>query len=110
MPRQRSKKLVSNRKEETIPQRDLERHTEQDDSENEIPEISDKDEDEDELEKLVLGDGAGFKEQLGMEMDLDQEYDSEGNVIAEEDPEAEGGLENIDDADVRIPFAQSYQF
>jgi len=109
MPRQRSKKLVSNRKEETIPRRDLERGTEQDDSENESLEISDKDEDEDELEKLVLGDGTGFKEQLGMGMELDHESDSEGNIITEEDPEAEGGLENIDDADVRIPSAQSYQ-
>jgi U3 small nucleolar RNA-associated protein 18 len=64
--------------------------------------LLEKDEEEEELARLVLGDGLGFKAQLGQQMDLDMDGGSEeGESIVEEDSEGEARLENIDDAEVR---------
>lgn len=61
----------------------------------------DKDEDEEELDRLVLGDGAGFMSQLGEEaVDMDGES-SEGDMEAELGFNEERGLEDVDDAEVR---------
>jgi hypothetical protein len=105
MPRQRSRKLSASRQseqtstpEKSAPEPD---HEDFSDSENESPPISEKDEDEDKLERLVLGDGGAFKAQLSMQMDQDSEDDS---GMAEDDLEAEVGLENVDDADVSTPL------
>jgi U3 small nucleolar RNA-associated protein 18 len=101
MPRQRSKKISSSRVAEEKTARKEVWDSEPEYSDNASLDISEKDEDEEELERLVLGDGATFKAQLGMDMDLDKE-DLEGNG-REEDLEAEVGLENVDDADVSTP-------
>jgi U3 small nucleolar RNA-associated protein 18 len=101
MPRQRSKKISSSRVAEEKTARKEVWDSEPEYSDNASLDISEKDEDEEELERLVLGDGATFKVQLGMDMDLDKE-DLEGNG-REEDLEAEVGLENVDDADVSTP-------
>jgi U3 small nucleolar RNA-associated protein 18 len=61
-----------------------------------------KDEEEEELARLVLGDGLGFKAQLGQQMDLAMDGGSEEEEsMVEEDSEGEARLENIDDAEVR---------
>ncbi|KAH8814872.1 U3 small nucleolar RNA-associated protein-like protein [Xylogone sp. PMI_703] len=96
MPKNRSKKYAKDRKKElaleSTPRLD------EDDSENSVVE---KDEEEEELDRLVLGDGAGFKAQLGMEMDIDEEDESgsEGEALEEEE-QSEGGIEEVDDADL----------
>lgn len=60
-----------------------------------------KDEEEEELARLVLGDGLGFKAQLGQQMDLDIDGGSEEEEsMVEEDSEGEARLENIDDAEL----------
>lgn len=103
MPRQRSRKLSEGR---TALQKSTpttsDQH-EQDDSHNESLDIMDKDEDELELDRLVLGDQAGFMAQLDQGRTKDKEEDPE-----EADLEAEVGLgdsdedmEGVDDADVR---------
>lgn len=100
MPRQRSKKLSESR--ETVPSAapELERSEDQSDSDNHSLE---KDEEEEELDRLVLGNGTAFKAQLGQNMDIDIEDDSENDeALAEEDSEADVGLENVDDAEVRL--------
>ena len=71
-------------------------------SENEGSDIMDKDEDEEELDRLVLGDSAGFLAQLGGHMDLDEE-ESSNDGREEAHLEGDVGLEGVDDADVRIP-------
>jgi len=72
------------------------------DSDNESLGMLEKDAEEEELDKLVLGDGAGFKAQLGHHMDLDIEAASEnGAGLADGDSGGEAGLENVDDAEVR---------
>jgi hypothetical protein len=67
----------------------------------------DNDEEEEELERLVLGDDGGFKAGLSMDMDMDVDMDesenSEDHDLADEEVAEEGGLENLDDADVRTP-------
>lgn len=97
MPRQRSKKLSAGRNTEkpSAPESDVE---ELNVSDNESLPVSDKDEDEDELERLVLGDEATFRAQLGMKMDIDQ--DDEENGASEQDSEADAGIEDVEDADV----------
>ena len=54
-----------------------------------------KDEAEEELERLVFGDSEGFREGL-KDFKLNDEDAEEG-----EDSDAQGGLEGLDDADVR---------
>jgi U3 small nucleolar RNA-associated protein 18 len=102
MPRQRSKKLSASRKTEQTSNPDPEPEQEEayDESDSESSRISEKDEDEDELERLVLGDGATFKAQLGMDTEVNEYGDFEENGLVEGDLEEEAGLENVDDADV----------
>jgi hypothetical protein len=107
MPRQRSKKLSASRK--TVQQpvseqphvSELERERDQSESENDSLDILEKDSDEEELDRLVLGDQGEFSAQLGNDMDLNQAEGFEESGAGEEDGDEEGGLENVDDADVR---------
>jgi U3 small nucleolar RNA-associated protein 18 len=105
MPRQRSKRLTESRKNGTdlrqvhVPESDHESVHSQ--SVDESVDIEAKDDEEEELDRLVLGDGAGFKAQLGNDFNVgykDRILQDEESI--EEDEEAEGGLENVDDADV----------
>jgi U3 small nucleolar RNA-associated protein 18 len=98
MPRQRSKKLSESREATQKSASEPERNEDESDSDNVSLE---KDEEEEELERLVLGNGAAFKAQLGQNMDIDIEDDSEiGEGLPGEDSEAGVGLENVDDAEV----------
>lgn len=104
MPRQRSKKLSASRATEKSSIPELERFEESSDSDssNESGGRIEKDEEEEELDRLVLGNGASFKAQLGQSADVDMDYDQErGAGLADEDSEEEGGLEGVDDAEVR---------
>lgn len=102
MPRQRSKKTSASRKIEHAAAPVIERENVHIESDSEQSQISEKDEDEDELERLVLGDGVTFKEQLGMDIEVDT---SQSNEFVEnrEGEEEDAGLENIDDSDVIYP-------
>jgi U3 small nucleolar RNA-associated protein 18 len=104
MSRQRSKKLSNSRKaeEQSIPE--LQRHESEEQSHNESLEMLEKDSDEEELDRLVLGDDAGFMAQLGGDMDIDEEESEEGEGAAGESDAGEG-LEGIDDADVKPPLS-----
>ncbi|RFU28910.1 hypothetical protein B7463_g7406, partial [Scytalidium lignicola] len=96
MPKSRSKKLSKGRKEELV--FDTPPRLDDDDSENSVAE---KDEEEEELDRLVLGDDAGFKAQLGTEMTIDEENESEseGEALIEEEG-SDAGIEDVDDADL----------
>jgi len=60
-----------------------------------------KDEEEEDLDRLVLGDSAGFKALLGQNMDMDYARSSEErDGILDDSSDAVGGLEDVDDADV----------
>lgn len=61
--------------------------------------MMDKDSDEEELDRLVLGDGAGFTAQLGQDMDFESEDNEEGEKGQDEERE-DIGIEGVDDADV----------
>ncbi|EHL02665.1 putative U3 small nucleolar RNA-associated protein 18 [Glarea lozoyensis 74030] len=102
MTRQRSKKLSESRKAENISRNattlDSDQESAHSESESENPSIASKDDEEEELDRLVLGDGAGFKAQLAYDFNAGRN-ESDGEV-AEEDEEAEEGLENVDDADL----------
>jgi U3 small nucleolar RNA-associated protein 18 len=99
MPRQRSKKLTASRQTEDGSASERE---ERSDTDNDSTGLLEKDEEEEELARLVLGDGLGFKAQLGQQMDLDIDGGSEEEEsMVEEDSEGEARLENIDDAEVR---------
>jgi U3 small nucleolar RNA-associated protein 18 len=99
MPRQRSKKLSASREIVQSSSPEPEREDDQSDSDN----VSlGKDEEEEELDRLVLGNGAAFKAQLGQNIDVDMEDDSEdGGALAGEYSDGEVGFENVDDAEVR---------
>jgi hypothetical protein len=102
MPRQRSKKLSASRKsvQDSAPEPDHEEEPEI--SDNESLDILDKDAEEEELERLVFGDGSTFKAQLGQEMDVDYEEGSDySRKSQDEDAEGDGGLGEVDDAEVR---------
>jgi U3 small nucleolar RNA-associated protein 18 len=106
MPRQRSKKLSEGRKAFKQPTSPAQDEREQDGSDKESVDIMEKDEDEQELEKLVLGDEAGFMAHLDHG---DAGYEDE-DLEEEEDLEAEVGLdveeilEDVDDAEVGPAF------
>src|SRR5277367_1764299 len=103
MPRQRSKKLSEGRKAFEQPTPPAQDERGQDDSDKESVDVMEKDEDEQELEKLVLGDEAGFMAQLdhgaaGYEdEDLEEEEDLEAEVGLDD---VEENLEDADDAEV----------
>ncbi|CAG8974251.1 hypothetical protein HYALB_00009740 [Hymenoscyphus albidus] len=104
MPRQRSKKL-------SLGKKSADRHAEnsaqafekesfRSGSDNDSDEIMDKDEEEEELDRLVLGDGGAFKAQL-LQSASHGGNDSDSDVgPSGEDEAAEGGLEDVDDADL----------
>ena len=60
-----------------------------------------KDDAEEELDRLVLGDSAGFFDNLRGQMDLDEESSNDEERGA--DLEGDAGLEGVDDADVGTP-------
>ncbi|KAE8449383.1 hypothetical protein EG329_008284 [Mollisiaceae sp. DMI_Dod_QoI] len=101
MPRQRSKKLSASRKVETDVSADVAIDEDQSESDNESVNILEKDAEEEELDKLVLGDGFGFKAQLGKdtEMQYGGSEDEEDDAV-DQDSEGEPGLEDVDDADL----------
>ncbi|KUJ18635.1 WD40 repeat-like protein [Mollisia scopiformis] len=105
MPRQRSKKLSDSRKAKTGIAADITKENTQthgdSESDNESLEIFDKDAEEEELDRLVLGDGFGFKTQYGAdtEMQYGEAVDEDEDVV-ERDSEGEAGLEDVDDADL----------
>lgn len=104
MPRQRSKKLSESRKTKHGDATELQRSEDEQESENERLGMLEKDSDEDELDRLVLGDGAGFMAKLGQEMNLDaNEDDKREEGASDEDGEGREGLEGVDDADVKDP-------
>ena len=70
-------------------------------SDNEEVEDLQKDSDEEELDRLVLGDDAGFLEQLGADTRMSDGGDESS---AEAGLEEEGGLEGVDDADVGTKY------
>jgi len=107
MPRQRSIKLSASRKtaQDSVPEPNQEKDPEI--SDNESLDIHEKDAEEEELERLVFGDGSTFKVQLGQGKDVDYEEDSDGSKDSQgADAEGDGGLGEVDDADVRTtpPF------
>ncbi|CZT11332.1 probable UTP18 Possible U3 snoRNP protein involved in maturation of pre-18S rRNA [Rhynchosporium agropyri] len=110
MPRQRSKKLSASRgldskaplRQDIVSgggsQSKNESENESDnESDIESEEEDEKDEEEEELDRLVFGDGAGFKAMLGEGMDVDSE-EEDGQGIEENGSEA--GLAHLDDADL----------
>jgi hypothetical protein len=106
MARQRSKKISEGRKalqQLTAPAQD---QRDEEVSDNESLDIMDKDEDELELDRLVLGDRAGFMAQIDQGVTEDGERDSE-EADLEADVglgDAEENLEGVDDADVGYPY------
>lgn len=113
MPRQRSKKLAASRVveaksavEEDPVSDGIDSENETDDTDNESLISVEKDEEEEELDRLVFGDGAGFKSMLGQGMEVDSE-DKDGDNGVEEDG-SEAGLEHVDDADVRSPCIETH--
>lgn len=104
MPRQRSKKLSASRKAESSTVADFSKdeaqHQGDSDSDN-GSEILDKDAEEEELDRLVLGDGFGFKAILDKDTNMqDGESEDGENDSVDQDSEGEAGLEGVDDADV----------
>jgi U3 small nucleolar RNA-associated protein 18 len=103
MPQPRSKKGSSSRKTEEDTAPELEEREFGQESDDESLDLREKDSDEEELDRLVLGDGAGFMAQLGVDMDVDEEDDIEnGDAHSREEEEGEAALEGVDDADVRM--------
>jgi U3 small nucleolar RNA-associated protein 18 len=105
MLRQRSKKLSDSRKTDAksreVHALDFAHERDQSESDNESLDIQAKDDEEEELDRLVLGDGAGFKTQLNYDINMGYDEDSQSDrEVIEKDEDAEGGLENVDDADV----------
>ncbi|KAL2060322.1 hypothetical protein VTL71DRAFT_9717 [Oculimacula yallundae] len=108
MPRQRSKKLSASRVVDTKPPVEKDavsregsqsEDENEDDSDIESEASMEKDEEEEELDRLVFGDGAGFKAMLGQSMDVDSEGDGEKES---EEEGSDAGLEHVDDADLFI--------
>jgi U3 small nucleolar RNA-associated protein 18 len=102
MPRQRSKKLSAGRKalqEQVPPARD---EHEQVESDNESADVMEKDEDEFELDRLVLGDEAGFMARLDREGMEDEDLEEAGLEAEVGLDEVEGNLEDVDDAEVGL--------
>ncbi|RDW78017.1 hypothetical protein BP5796_05869 [Coleophoma crateriformis] len=106
MPRQRSKKLSASRaKAPAQPQTSEIEHDESGSDfasgdESEELELLEKDAEEDEFERLVLGDAAGWKAEMGKDMDVDvDDSQSEGDAVEGEDEKGDG-LEGMDDADL----------
>ncbi|PQE29299.1 hypothetical protein CJF30_00004367 [Rutstroemia sp. NJR-2017a BBW] len=67
---------------------------------DESDDMMEKDEDEEELDRLVLGDDAGFASQWGQDMDLDMEPGGDDEGDRDEEENEDIGLEGVDDADL----------
>jgi U3 small nucleolar RNA-associated protein 18 len=101
MPQQRSKKLSESRQAGDQLESEARHYEDQNESDEESLSMLEKDSDEEELDRLVLGDGAGFKAQLGMGMEWEKGNGSGDDDGAPEDTsEADVGLEGVDDRDV----------
>ncbi|KAF8848924.1 WD40 repeat-like protein [Acephala macrosclerotiorum] len=101
MPRQRSKKISASRRAESSTVAEVPVEEEPNDSDNESLDILEKDAEEEELDRLVLGDGFGFKAQWGNDTEMqDGEPKGEGDDAVDQDSEGEAGLEGVDDADL----------
>ena len=83
---------------------ELERPRDTGENDNGSLTLSEKDSDEDELDRLVLGDDAGFMAQLGEDMDLDEATEHAVESISVQDEDEEVAMEGVDDADVRSPL------
>lgn len=66
-----------------------------------------KDSDEEELDRLVLGDNAGFMAQIARDMEPDDANEEVVEDISKQDEDEEIGLEGVDDEDVRSSFDSS---
>lgn len=99
MPPSRSKKSANGKTASKKDARPSLQESEESGSDNESIDMMDKDSDEEELDRLVLGDGAGFTAQLGQDMEFDSEDDAEGEN-GEDEEEEDVGIEGVDDADV----------
>ncbi|KAF7901026.1 hypothetical protein EAF00_003247 [Botryotinia globosa] len=98
MPPLRSKKSANGSAKPKKDARTILRESEESASDNESVDMMDKDSDEEELDRLVLGDGAGFTAQLGQDMDFESEDDEEEKGQDEEQEDI--GIEGVDDADL----------
>lgn len=98
MPPSRSKKSANGSAKPKKDARTILQESEESASDNESVDIMDKDSDEEELDRLVLGDGAGFTAQLGQDMDFESGDDEEEKGQDEEQEDI--GIEGVDDADV----------
>lgn len=99
MPPLRSKKSANGSTKSKQNARAIPQESEESASDNESVNMMDKDSDEEELDRLVLGDGAGFTAQLGQDMDFESEDNEEGEKGQDEERE-DIGIEGVDDADV----------
>lgn len=99
MPSSRSKKSANGSATSKHDARKIPQESEESGSDNGSIDMMDKDSDEEELDRLVLGDGAGFTAQLGQDMDFELEEDSEGENDEVKEQE-DAGIEGVDDADV----------
>jgi U3 small nucleolar RNA-associated protein 18 len=101
MRRQRSKRLSEGRKVAQQPTPLTQDEREQYESDHQGNDVTQKDEDELELDRLVLGDGAGFLAELDREEEEIHDKASEAELEAEIGlKDGEENLENVDDADV----------
>ena len=98
MSQQKTKAISRSRETVRAPVHTFDSEDEESGSDNEGSEIMAKDEAEEELDRLVLGDSAGFLDNLRGQMDLDEESSDDERGGA--DLEGDAGLEGVDDADV----------
>ncbi|ESZ94629.1 hypothetical protein SBOR_4976 [Sclerotinia borealis F-4128] len=99
MPPTRSKESANGSATSKKDAREILQESEESDSDNESIDMMDKDSDEEDLDRLVLGDGAGFTAQLGQDMDFELEENSEGEMGEDEEQE-DVGIEGVNDADL----------
>lgn len=105
MPQQTISKPRQRRKSAAKPVEVVEYQDDKSGSDSEESEIMGKDQDEEDLDRMVLGDSAGFLDRLG-NADFDNDEDEEeGSGKDEADLEADVGLEGVDDADVSTDLA-----
>lgn len=100
MPRQRSRKTNGSRKNEPRPATKFEAEAEPESGNSDSGNgMSDIDEEEAELTRLLLGSAAEFKTPVGI--DLNDDENSDHAFGEAEDGEADAGIEDLADDDVR---------
>lgn len=103
MARTRSKRAPKSGNAEKQPNTSTRDEDEQDQSDTESPDIMEKDQVEEKLDKLVLGDGAGFLNELVREGDEPEGPESEADLEADVGlGDERESLAGVDDADVGI--------